>query len=117
MWFNASGYGLDKYGLDIGQDHGVHTYTSFNYLNSIADLAGYAAKQCRHGDVVLLMFKFVHAGNYNATRLSPNSDMANDITSASKTSGEKPLSESLMILLESLPIQELSEWYTQLQTV
>lgn len=79
VWFNTTGYGLADYGFTEIDDIGVSTYSSFNYLKAITSLAGEAAKRGLHGDVVLLYYKFVYAGQHEATRLDSDSDMILDI--------------------------------------
>lgn len=80
VWFNTTGYGLEAYGFNMLDDYGIYTYSTFNYLTKLVQLAGKAASEGKHGDVVLLFYKFIYAGNPNATAVKSDSDMITDIS-------------------------------------
>ncbi|KAK6200308.1 uncharacterized protein RJT21DRAFT_121202, partial [Scheffersomyces amazonensis] len=79
VWFNTTGYGLADYGFDMIDDYGIYSYTSYNYLVALTNLASVAVSKGYHGDVVFLFYKFLYAGQHNSTSIDYESDMLLDI--------------------------------------
>ncbi|CAN6656286.1 hypothetical protein TRVA0_029S00122 [Trichomonascus vanleenenianus] len=116
VWFNTTGYGLEDYGFPLIDDYGIYTYTSFEYLRHVTGLAREAANRGKHGDVILLLYKFLYAGQAKATEPVITSDMFRDMVNDLKPLWKNSDRNALLdILEETSSIEELKELYSQVK--
>ncbi|RLV90614.1 hypothetical protein JA1_004456 [Spathaspora sp. JA1] len=105
-WFNATNYPLDHFGFEESGEYGIYTYTSLNYLTEVANLATYAASKGFYGDVVLLFYKFIYAGDKDNTAFNSSSDMVLDIGERLRNN-KRDSSDLLDVLMNSSSCDEV----------
>lgn len=114
VYFNTKDYGLEDHGFPVLDNFGIDTHSTFNYLTSLTKLARQAADKQKYGDVALLLYKFLYAGNAEATKIDPNSDMVIDMINefGGKSNKRNDNRELLNMLSQSVSTPEVEDLFT-----